>query len=93
MYDSVLGELSRRKYSIKRSELTGLLESLGFKIREGNKGKHSTYTHKAFVMHPGGAFNGEHGKDGLIKMPYILDAIKIIRAHQEEIMEYIGEKK
>lgn len=92
-YDDVLSELKTRKNSIKRSTLIKLLKSIGFTVRPGTSGAHFTYTHKAFVVHPGGTFNGEHKKDAIIKLPYILDAIKILTKHETELREFLGEKE
>ena len=86
-YDSVVAELKSRKNSIKRSELISLLEGLRFKVQPGTKGKHYTYNHRDFAIFPGGTFNGSHdGKDPIIKVPYILDAIKILMKYEAELI-------
>jgi len=90
-YDSVLSELRGRKKSIKRSELIYLLRSLGFDVVAGNKGKHFTYVHPGFSVFPAGTFNGGHGKDDVIKFPYILDAIGLLERYENELRELAGE--
>lgn len=92
-FDSVIADLGKRKGTIKKSEFINILELIGFTVRAGKRGKHYTYSHQAFVVHPGGTFNGEHGKDENIKVPYILNCIRLMRRYEQELKEYLGESK
>jgi hypothetical protein len=91
-YDLVVSELRQRKGSIRRNELIVHLESLGFRVKLGSSGKHYSYIHPEFTVFPCGTFNGEHGRDDLVKFTYILDVVRLLRKYESEIRDFLGEK-
>ena len=88
-YDSALRELTEKKRSTKKKRLIELLTALRFDVQPNNVGHHYSYVHPGVDFFPAGTFNGGHDRNGVIKTPYIGDAIKILVEHAEEIRSYL----
>ena len=92
--DEAIALLTERKRNLRRSELEGLLSGFEFRVHAGNRGNHRTYTHAGLAPFGfyGGRFDGGHGTDAEIKLPYVLDVIKTLRKYRAELKSLRGEK-
>lgn len=64
-----------------------------FEVESNGTPNHYSYANPHFVLFPVGTFDGTHEKDGNIKLPYILDVIRIFEKYEDEIRDCLGEKK
>jgi hypothetical protein len=88
--DQSLDELRRRKRSLRCSDLCGLLKQLGYEVHPGKAG-HKTYDHPALPEWIGSNFDCGHGKDGVIKLPYVVRVISIVTEHSSVLKKLRGE--
>ncbi len=91
--DDAITFLQQRKKNLRCSELTGELEALGFRVRDGSKAGHKVVSHPGLAGFFGSSFGGGHGADGEVKPNYVGNMIRMLRTHQdalEEIMEVPG---
>lgn len=91
LLDDVRQRLLEGKRSIRCSELGASLESLGFTVRDGNKGGHKVYTHPELNGFYSGAYNCGHGKNPEIKPAYISKILKILDAYDADLRKCLGE--
>lgn len=73
------------------TELTGLLISLGFEIRNGKLGSHKVFFHDGLPQFHSGSYNCEHGLNPQIKRPYIIKILRILREHESDLKTFLGE--
>lgn len=86
----VIDLLRQRKNTLRRSELTQALGSLGFHVRAGKKGNHRVVSHPGLKGFEGTRFDGGHGADAQIKLPYVLQMIKVIETWKDELEKVTG---
>ena len=71
------------------SELTKLLISLGFEVKNGKRGGHKVFTHDGLPDFHASSYNCDHGKNPEIKRPYIKQVKKTLRQHESSIRAYL----
>jgi hypothetical protein len=71
------------------AEVRGLLNELGFDVRDGSNGNHKTFTHDGIPSFPGSNYDCGHGK--VVKPCYIGNIIRTLSHYEAEIREYLGE--
>lgn len=93
LLEDVIGVLSAAKKSIRCDELANQLGRLGFDVREGKSKGHRVFIHGGLQSFTSGSYNCGHGRNPEIKMPYISNVLRILRQHEAEILNYLGESK
>jgi hypothetical protein len=83
--NNVIDRLSREKKSIRCGDVTKLLESLGFVVRDGTKGGHKIYSYFGLGDFHGSSFNCGHGKNPEIKPIYVTNIIDVLNKYESEI--------
>lgn len=71
------------------SELTGLLKTLGFDVRDGARGGHKVFVHDHLAGFASGSYNCEHGRNPEIKRPYIKKVLAVLRQYEAELSRYL----
>ncbi|TAL72328.1 MAG: type II toxin-antitoxin system HicA family toxin [Rhodanobacter sp.] len=75
--------------SVRCRELAGLLEGLGFTVRDGKNGGHKVFVHAGLADFRSGSYNCDHGRDPEIKRPYIKNVLRILRQYEAELSRYL----
>ena len=88
-----MARLASAKASIRCSEMTELLTSLGYEVRNGKLGTHRMFFHDALPDFLSGSYNGGHGRDPQIKRPYVIKILRILRQHEPELKRFLGESR
>ena len=92
--DEAIAFLDQRKRDMRRSELEALLKEFGFKVKPCKKGNHRSFVHHALAPAGfyGGGFDGAHGADAQVRLPYVLDVRRIFQKYRAELKALRGEK-
>ena len=88
-----MAKLESAKASIRCSELTELLTSVGFEVRNGKLGSHKLFFHDGLPDFHSGSYNGGHGRDPQISRPYIVKILRILRQNESELRSFLGESR
>lgn len=91
VFERVITELNNAGASMRCGDLTALLVSLGFSIKDGRKGGHKVFTHDHLASFSSGSYNCDHGRNPEIKKPYILKVKKTLMQHESEIRAHLKE--
>lgn len=89
--DEVVTKLEAQKRSIRCNELAGLLEELGFQVKEGKRGGHRVVVHVGIPSFHSTSYNCGHGKNPEIKPAYINQIKKVIERYEAELVAYLEE--
>jgi hypothetical protein len=71
----------------------GLLEQLGFSVRDGKRGGHKIFTHIGLPLFTSGGFNCGHGKNPEIKPAYIVKVICVLEQYEADLLVFLEDKK
>lgn len=71
------------------SEMTKLLESLGFDVRDGGRGGHKLFFHDQILGFISGSYNCGHRRNSEIKRPYIKKVLATLRQYDAELTRYL----
>ena len=85
LFDQAIAALESAGAAMRCSELTALLQSLGFVVRDGQKGGHKVFFHDQLPNFHSGSFNCDHGRNPQIKRPYIKKVIRVLREHESDL--------
>ncbi|MEW6766280.1 MAG: type II toxin-antitoxin system HicA family toxin [Pseudomonadota bacterium] len=91
--DSVLSRLGEAKSAIRCSELTSMLQELGFEVRDAKKQGHKVYVHDGLPSFTSDSFTCGHGKNPEIKSAYITKIIRKLRGLETELLAYLRGKE
>jgi hypothetical protein len=69
-----------------------LLESLGFVVRDGNRGGHKVFVHDHIQRFTSGGYDCAHGRNPEIKRPYIKKVLAILRQYEADLTRYLEER-
>ena len=83
-FNSVL-TLFRSGSTLRCKDVVQALESLGFEVRDGNRGGHKIFVHDRLKEFRSGAFNCDHGKNPQIKSAYIKKIRNILEQYADEL--------
>lgn len=78
--------------ALRCKEVIAALESLGFEVRDTNRGGHKVYVHDELDNFYSSSFNCDHGKNPQIKPAYIKKIAKVLKHYEQELLELLGEK-
>lgn len=74
------------------AEMTSLLKSLGFDVRDGSRGGHKVFVHDGIQGFTSGSYNCDHGRNPEIKRAYIRKVLVILRQYEAELTRYLEER-
>ena len=77
--------------SIRCQELTRILESLGFNVRNGKKQGHKVFVHHGLDSFTSGGYNCGHGKNPEVKPVYIKKIARLLKQYENELIQYSRE--
>lgn len=87
--EQAIQQLTGAGASVRCRELAGLLEGLGFTVRDGKRGGHKVFVHAGLADFKSGGYNCDHGRDPEIKRPYIKKVLQILRHYEAELSRYL----
>lgn len=90
LYGQAVEALESSKASMRCSELTDLLTSLGFEVRDGKRGGHKVFVHDGLPAFHSSSYDCNHGRNPQIKRPYILKILRILREHETDLKSFLG---
>jgi hypothetical protein len=82
LVNDAIRELEEKKRSLRCNEVSTILISLGFEVRDGNQGGHKVFVHDGLNDFHSGSFNCGHGRNPEIKPAYIGKIIRLLREHK-----------
>ena len=85
----VIDDIQRRKANMRCIELTKLLESFGFEIRDGRNGNHKIYTHDELPDFTSSSYDCGHGRDPIVKPKYTSTAKKVLEKHEVDLADFL----
>jgi len=77
--------------SIRCQELTRILESLGFDVRNGKKQGHKVFVHHGLDSFTSGGYSCGHGKNPEVKPVYIKKIARLLKQYENELIQYSRE--
>lgn len=83
--------LRSRKANIRCGEMRTILEGFGFAVKEGKSPNHKLVFHDGLKEFTSASYNCGHGKDSIIKAPYVSKMIRVLSDYQD-LLEKSGEK-
>ena len=92
LYETAVRTLEDSGASMRCSELTDLLESLGFTVRDGKLGGHKVFVHDGLPDFKSGSYNCDHGRNPQIKRPYITKVLRVLREHEDDIKKFLKKR-
>jgi hypothetical protein len=78
--------------TIRCRELTDLLTSLGFEVRNGRKAGHKVVVHHDIATFTSAGFTCGHGGNPEIKAVYVKRIATLIRQYEAELRAYLEEE-
>ena len=90
-FDSIYERLCSGGATIRCNELAGLLASLGFEVRDGKKAGHKVFVHHGIATFTSGGYTCGHGKNPEIKTAYIKNVARLLKQHEADLLQYLGE--
>lgn len=90
--DSVLSRMSAAKRAIRCSDLTSMLQELGFEVRDAKSQGHKVYFHDGLPSFMSDGFTCGHGKNPEVKPAYITKIIRNLRGLETELLAYLRGK-
>ncbi len=91
-YSEVINRLKSCKAGIRCNELVSLLEELSFSVRSPKSPGHKIITHDGLAQLTSASFDCGHGKNPMVKQAYIVKILRILRAHEEDLISYLRRK-
>ena len=87
-YDDVKGAFQKGGASMRCSEVTKLLESLGFEVRDGKRGGHKIFKHPSIPSFYGSDFNCGHKKNNEVKRVYLKKILSVLNEYEVELERF-----
>jgi len=86
---NVIAALSAAKASTNCTDMATYLESLGFYIRGGKSAGHKLFFHDGLSAFKVASYDCGHAKNQDVKLPYVVNVLRVLRQHQDEISSYL----
>lgn len=90
LFDEVIKRLDSSGSTIRCQDLAGMLESLGFEVRDGKKQGHKIFVHHGVSLFTSGGYTCGHGRNPEIKKIYIKKVVKLLKLYESEPIQYKG---
>lgn len=84
--------LKSGRTSMRCAELGKLLESLGFYVRDGERGGHKMFFHDHLAGFVSSSYDCGHGRNLEIKPAYISNVLRILRQYDADLTRYLEER-
>lgn len=88
--DQAREQLKASKKTIRCHELEQLLKSLGFHVRDGNRGGHKVFTHPHLPSFYSSSFDCGHGRNPEIKPAYITRVLRVLAEHEDDLRAHLS---
>lgn len=82
--DEALRQL-RAGGQLRCNDVEKILRTLGFDVREGDRGGHRIVTHDGLPDFWSTSFDCGHGRNSDVKKPYVRNLARIIEDHRDEL--------
>lgn len=79
LISKTVGDLRSAKASMRCKELTEILTSFGFEMRDGKNAGHKIFVHHGIDLFKSGSFDCGHGKTPTVKPVYVGKIITILK--------------
>lgn len=89
LLQEVIQELQSGIGSVRCNDMAGMLERLGFEIRDGKKAGHKLFFHQGIESFKSASYTCGHGRNPEIKRPYVRQVIKILKQYEAELTEHL----
>lgn len=89
LYNEIVQALESVRANARCSDVTKMLESLGFEVRDGKRGGHKIFVHTALPAFTSASFNCGHGKNPEIKRSYIRNILRVLGEHESDLRKYL----
>jgi len=89
-YDDAKRELENAGASMRCSDVTSRLESLGFKVRDCKNGGHKVFNHPSMPSFHGGNFDCGHKRNSEVKKVYLRNILRVLDDFEADIKSYLG---
>jgi hypothetical protein len=83
--DDAIALLEQKTNSLRRSELTQAMESVGFIVQKCKKGGHRKVKHPRLAGFFGTRFDGGHGTDDQVKACYVRNMITVLKLYKDDL--------
>ncbi|MEE9302532.1 MAG: hypothetical protein V3U84_01995 [Thiotrichaceae bacterium] len=87
--NEVIAALEGSIASTRCKELIGQLEGLGFEVRDGKSVGHKLIFHSGIPGFHSASFNCGHGKNPEVKRVYVRKLVRLLKQHDNELIEHI----
>lgn len=81
--------LKASRTSMRCADLGKLLETLGFYVKDGERGGHKVFFHDHLDGFLSGSYDCGHGRNPEIKPAYISNVLCILRHYEAELNRYL----
>jgi len=88
--DDAIALLEQETNSLRQSELTRAMESVGFIVQRSKKGGHRKVKHPGLTGFYGTRFDGGHGADDQVKACYVRNMISVLKLYKDELDRLVG---
>ena len=85
----VIQRLKSARTSMRCAELGKLLESLGFYVKDGERGGHKVFFHDHLEGFISSSYDCGHGRNPEIKPAYISNVLRTLRQYEAELTRYL----
>ena len=90
-FDEVVNQLKAARSSIRCQQMARFLEQLGFEVRDAKKQGHKVFVHGSIESFSGSNYTCGHGRNPEIKSVYVSKVLKVLKQHEVEIKQFLGE--
>lgn len=85
----------RKKFEEKKKGTSGkeaekLLKKLGFRVESAGDAGHRVFFHDGLKDFYSASFNSGHKKSDPIKLPYMVNILKILDKHKDKIIDFMA---
>ncbi len=93
LFDTVVERLRSAGAATRCKELTEMLASLGFEVRNGKNQGHRVFVHHGVPSFTSGSYTCGHGRNPEIKPAYIQKVGRLLKQYEAELILYLGENQ
>lgn len=90
--DEAIETLEQAGATMRCKELTGILESLGFDVRDTKKQGHKVVTHAGLKQFFSFGFTCGHGKNPEVKRNYVKTALKTLKTYRDDLRSVMEDR-
>jgi len=91
-FKAFLDTLESTKATMRCHDMVGILDGLGFEVRDGRKQGHKIVFHEGIPGFFSAGFTCGHGRNPEIKPAYVRQIRKLLLRYQSEILSFLEER-